>query len=361
MISLYDRLKKGKVVVVDIETSGLFCGEEGKENAHILEIAALRLDHFHEAERFHSYVACPVPLTGEISALTGITDEMLTGAPPVYQVLKEFAVFSDGAILVGHNLPFDCKFLDYYGAKYGVAFSQDRVDMLPLAKRILGKRVENYKLQTIADELFSGYEDKNEKIETCMQCVEVTARSVRLLSELQKDRFNSVPLYRIIVQRRRIRQEIWGAAFIIAKNLIRCALFGKSHPLFPLWVYKCAEKLEYISRFVDKKNEKLPQSEYEKLFTGYNEAVWETKDRLEERELRDDGDYEVTDELCEKVFAIYDAVRISCMPYLMSRTETYHPVEYASIIVQAVETEGKDRGIKIDHDNLYTKYAIYGD
>lgn len=139
MISLYDRLKKGKVVVVDIETSGLFFGEEGKENAYILEIAALRLDHFHEAERFHSYVACPIPLSEEISVLTGITDEMLAGAPPVEQVLKEFAVFSDGAILVGHNLPFDCKFLDYYGAKYGIAFSQDRVDMLPLAKRILGK------------------------------------------------------------------------------------------------------------------------------------------------------------------------------------------------------------------------------
>lgn len=80
MISLYDRLKKGKVVVVDIETSGLFCGEAGKENAYILEIAALRLDHFHEAERFHSYVACPIPLSEEISVLTGITDEMLAAS-----------------------------------------------------------------------------------------------------------------------------------------------------------------------------------------------------------------------------------------------------------------------------------------
>ena len=358
MISLYDILKKGKVVVVDIETSGLFCGEEGKENAYILEIAALRLDHFHEAERFHSYVACPVSLPEEISTLTGITEEALAGAPPVEQVLKEFAVFSDRAILVGHNLPFDCKFLDYYGAKCGVAFSQDRVDMLPLAKRMLGKRVENFKLQTIADEIHSDH--KNRKLETCMQCAEAIAESVWLLSKLQKDRFNSLPYYHIIVQRRRIRREIWGAEFTIAENLMRCALFGKSHPLFPLWVYKCAEKLEYVSRFVDKKDEKLPQREYEMIFTGYNEAVWETRDRLERGFFQSDGDYEVTDEFCEKVFAIYDAVRVSCMPYLMSRTETYHPNEYASIIVQAVETEGKNREIKIDYNNLYTKYAIYG-
>lgn len=217
--------------------------------------------------------------------------------------------------------------------------------------------MENFELQTIADEIHSGCKDKNKKLETCMQCAEVIAESVWLLSELQKDRFNSLPYYRIIVQRRRIRREIWNVQHIIGENLMRCALFGKDHPLFPLWVYKCAEKLEYVSRFVDKKDEKLPQREYERIFTGPNEAVWETKRWLEGGGLRNDGDYEVTDELCEKVFAIYDAVRVSCMPYLMSRTETYHPAQYASIIVQAVETEGKNREIKIDYDS---KYAIYG-
>lgn len=85
-----------------------------------------------------------------------------------------------------------------------------------------------------------------------MQCAEVIAESVWLLSKLQKDRFNSLPYYRIIVQRRRIQREIWNVEHIIGENLMRCALFGKDHPLFPLWVYKCAEKLEYVSRFVDK-------------------------------------------------------------------------------------------------------------
>ena len=90
------------------------------------------------------------------------------------------------------------------------------------------------------------------------------------------------------------------------------------------------------------------------------DALWETKDRPEGGRISWLRDYEVTDELCEKVFAIYDAMRVSCMPYLMSRTETYHPEEYASIIIQAVETEGKNREINIDYDSLHTKYAIYG-
>ena len=42
MISLHDRLRKNKVVVVDIETTGLVCGEEGKESGRIIEIAAVK-------------------------------------------------------------------------------------------------------------------------------------------------------------------------------------------------------------------------------------------------------------------------------------------------------------------------------
>ena len=352
MISLYDRLKKGKVVVVDIETSGLFCGEEGKENAYILEIAALRLDHFHEAERFHSYVACPVSLPEEISALTGITEEALAGAPPVPQALKELAAFTEGCILAGYNLAFDCKFLDHYGAECVAKFTQDRVDILPMAKRLLHKRVENYKLKTVAEYCYY-----RKPVETLPQCVEAAASILFFFANWQKESHNYIHPYRITVPRRKIRYEIRRADYPVAENLIRCALFGKGHPLFPLWVYKCAEKLEYVSRFVDKKGEKLPQSEYEIIFTGPNEAVWETRDQLESGLFRNDGDYEITGELCEKVFAIYDAVRVSCMPYFLDRNETYHPDEYASIIVQAVETEGKDREIKIDYDSK--KYAIY--
>lgn len=352
MISLHDRLRKGEVVVVDIETTGLSCGAEGKESDRIIEIAAVKYEERHPAEQFHTYVACPTSISEDVSALTGITDETLAGAPPAPQALKEFAAFADGCILAGYNLAFDCKFLDHYGAECGVEFTKDRVDILPMAKRLLHKRVENYNLKTVAEYCYY-----RKPVETPLQCVDAAASILFFLANWQKESHNYIHPYRIIVPRRKIRYEIMCADFAIAEDLMRCALFGKGHPLFPLWVYKCAEKLEYVSRFVDKKGEKLPQREYERIFTGYNEAVWETRVRLEGGMFRDYGDYEVTDELCEKVFAIYDAVRVSCMPYLLDRNETYHPDEYASIIVQAVETEGKDREIKIDYDSK--KYAIY--
>ena len=354
MISLCDRLKRSKVVVMDIETTGLACGEDGKENDRIIEIAAVKYEKRHPVEQFHTYVACPAPIPAEVSVLTGITGETLAGAPSAPQALKEFASFAEGCILAGYNLAFDCKFLDHYGAECGVEFTKDRVDILSMAKRLLHKRVENYKLKTVAEYCYY-----RKPVETLPQCVDAAASILFFLANWQKESHNYIHPYRITVPRRKIRYEIRRADYPVAENLIRCALFGEGHPLFPLWVYKCAEKLEYVSRFVDKKGEKLPQSEYEIIFTGPNEAVWETRDQLESGLFRNDGDYEITDELCEKVFAIYDAVRVSCMPYLLDRNETYHPDEYASIIVQAVETEGKDREIKVDYDNLYTKYAIY--
>ena len=275
-------------------------------------------------------------------------------APSVQEALEQFAAFAENAILVGYHLPFDCKFLDFYGAQCGVVFPADRVDLLPIAKRLLGKSVKSYTLPAVWKELKGGRTDN--RLETCMQCAEAAADLAGFLPYWQRSRHNETPFYRIIVPRRKIRLEIGHAEFVIAINLMRCALFGKDHPLFPLWVYKCAEKLEYVSRFVDKKDEKLPQRYYEMIFTGYNEAVWETKERLEGSDYALYGEYEITDELCERVFAIYDAVRVSCMPYLMSRTETYHPDEYASIIIQAVETEGKNREIKIDYNRLDPLY-----
>lgn len=327
-------------------------GGEGED--HILEICAERLENLHPAETFHAYAVCSahVPEAPDSSGL--VPAEVPENVPPAEQAFRDFAAFAEDGILVGYDLSFTGKLLDRCAAEYGAVFTQERIDLQPIAKRLFYKKTNDYSLAGL-DRFFGG----NKECKTCAQYTEAVAEFAHLLPYLQQSWHNYVPYFHIVVPRRKIRMEICNAKQAIAFNLMRCALFGKEHPLFPLWVYKCAEKLEYVSRFVDKKDEKLPQREYEMIFTGYNEAVWETRDRLERGFFQSDGDYEVTDELCEKVFAIYDAVRVSCMPYLMSRAETYHPDEYASIIVQAVETEGKNREIKVDYDHLDQKYSSW--
>lgn len=181
MNGLYERLLEEKVVVLDIETTGLRCG--GEDADRILEIAAVKLEELQKTETFHRYVACPKPLPEEVALLTGITDEMLAGAPPLAQVLKEFAAFSEGAVLAAYHLPFDCKFLDRYGAKCGISFSQDRVDLLPLVRRVLGEELKDLRVSSVAEAM--GEEDAPK---TCSETAEAFAKWLPQFAVREKEK-----------------------------------------------------------------------------------------------------------------------------------------------------------------------------
>ena len=343
-------MRKNKVVVLHICAAKRQSGEEGKE--HILEICAERLENLHPAETFHAYAVCSthVPEAPDSSGI--IPAEVPENVPPAEQAFRDFAAFAEDGILVGYDLSFTGKLLDRCAAEYGAVFTQERIDLQPIAKRLFYKKTNDYSLAGL-DRFFGG----NKECKTCAQYTEAVAEFAHLLPYLQQSWHNYVPYFHIVVPRRKIRMEICNAKQAIAFNLMRCALFGKEHPLFPLWVYKCAEKLEYVSRFVDKKGERLPQDYYDSIFTAYNEAVWETKEQLPR--FKDEGEYTITDALCEKVFAIYDAVCVSCMPYLLNRMAEHRADDYASIIVQAVETEGENSEIKVDYDHLDRKYSSW--
>ena len=61
--------------------------------------------------QFQTLVHLGRPLPPFIRALTGITDDMLLGAPPLSAALPAFLEFAHGAVLVAHNAPYDVSFL----------------------------------------------------------------------------------------------------------------------------------------------------------------------------------------------------------------------------------------------------------
>ncbi len=126
-----ERMRTGSTVVVDLETTGFCVGEAGREDAQILEIAALRMEELRVTEHFHTYVACS-DLPEEITALTGIDAQTLAGAPSVREALMQFAAFAEGAVLAAYHMPFDGKFLDYYARQSGVTLPSARVDIRAL-------------------------------------------------------------------------------------------------------------------------------------------------------------------------------------------------------------------------------------
>lgn len=134
-------------VVVDLETTG-----GNPSDAHITEIGAVKVRGGEVIEEFHTLVDPQVPVPPFIRLLTGITDEMLLGAPRIDQVLPSFLEFARGAVLVAHNAPFDIGFLRAATRRCGLPWpSPAVVDTVVLSRRLVTREeVPNHKLATLA-------------------------------------------------------------------------------------------------------------------------------------------------------------------------------------------------------------------
>ncbi len=147
--SLPAGFEKEKFVVFDLETTGLNNNPVAGPMDRIIEVGAVKIEGGKISEKFSTFVACPVRLPEEIIGITGITDDMLVGAPPVETVMADFYKFCEGCDLVGHNVQFDYKFIRYYGEQEGYLFDAKTFDTVTLAQQLL--RLNNYKLNTVAD------------------------------------------------------------------------------------------------------------------------------------------------------------------------------------------------------------------
>lgn len=139
-----------KFVVVDLETSGL-----DKNRDYIIELGAVKIVNGKIKDKYSTLVLCPQmqSLPKEVEELTEIHYEELKKAPAIGEVLKQFYEFANGCTLVAHNLPFDFAFLRNWGFWCGVWFDEFEkfaIDTIELAKQVLGDKVANYKLCTIA-------------------------------------------------------------------------------------------------------------------------------------------------------------------------------------------------------------------
>ncbi len=150
-LSKPEALKDNIFVCFDLETTGLNNNPAMGRMDRIIEIGAVKIVGGEIKEKFSSFVACPERLSNEIVNLTGIHDSDLIGAPEVEQVLADFYKFTDGAILVGHNVLFDYRFVKYYGEQCGYMFDKKQYDTLTLAQELLRGQIANYKLNSVAD------------------------------------------------------------------------------------------------------------------------------------------------------------------------------------------------------------------
>ncbi|MSX67201.1 MAG: DNA polymerase III subunit epsilon, partial [Actinobacteria bacterium] len=130
-------------------------GASPKVGAGITEIGAVKVRGGEVIGIFESFINPGESIPTYITALTGITDDMVLGAPPIEMVLPsllEFLGHEDETVVVAHNAPFDLGFLKAAAQTHEYSWPKYQVlDTVKLARHLLTRdEVYDCKLSTLA-------------------------------------------------------------------------------------------------------------------------------------------------------------------------------------------------------------------
>lgn len=101
-----------EVCVVDVETTGNDASRD-----RLIEIAAAIMDGPDVVDTFSTFVDPHAPIPAEITRLTGITDDMVAGAPDAETAVARLAAFVGTRDVIAHNAAFDRAFIERVGGR----------------------------------------------------------------------------------------------------------------------------------------------------------------------------------------------------------------------------------------------------
>jgi len=173
-------------VAFDLEATGLF-----RQRDRIIEIGAVRMRGGEEVDRFQTFVDPERPLTKEIVELTGITDEMLRGAPKLSEALPQFMEFIGDSLLVAHNAEFDTSYIKRACDEVGLSYDFTSLDTLALSQNLL-PQLNKYKLDIVAKEFELGDFDHHRAADDALICGKIASKLMDMLRQQGITRIEAV-------------------------------------------------------------------------------------------------------------------------------------------------------------------------
>ncbi|MBR5295427.1 MAG: PHP domain-containing protein, partial [Clostridia bacterium] len=137
--------KDTEFVIFDIETTGL-----SPLSCQITEIGAVLYKNGEVIDRFSTFVDPGEPIPQNIVELTGITDEMVQGAPKPLDAVKDFLSFAGDRLLIAHNANFDMGFIKKVCEDNNLPLPNPYLDTLALS-RFLNPDLKKHKLDTLQE------------------------------------------------------------------------------------------------------------------------------------------------------------------------------------------------------------------
>ncbi len=168
----------GEFVAFDLETTGL-----SMRTDKIIEIGAVVIKDGKEQQRFQTFVDPGCSISHETTTLTGITNDMVKGAPTIDKALSEFMEFVGDRVLVAHNADFDTGFIRQAIQQLDISYTFTSVDTLVLSQNLMTK-LTRHKLDMVAGALGLPEFNHHRAADDAVTCGLIAGRFFRMLQDM---------------------------------------------------------------------------------------------------------------------------------------------------------------------------------
>ncbi|MDO4284039.1 MAG: PolC-type DNA polymerase III [Eubacteriales bacterium] len=181
-----DRLDSRPYVVFDLETTGL-----SPVKNRIIEFGAVKIVNGEIVDRFSEFVNPKIPIPYEIERLTSISDSMVIGADPIEEVMPRFLAFSEGCVLVGHNVGFDISFVKENCRRLELPCDFTTVDTVGMARVLLPGHAR-YTLDAVAKLLGVSLENHHRAVDDAEATAGIFQKFLPKLSDRGAETFGQM-------------------------------------------------------------------------------------------------------------------------------------------------------------------------
>lgn len=154
-------------VVLDVETTGL-----SPVQNDIIEFSAVKISNGLIIETYSTLINPGYLIDPFITALTGISNEMLFKEKNIDLVIDEIIAFIGDSIILGHNTSFDIRFLYHNIIKLrGFELTNDYMDLLSITRKLY-PQWRNHKLGTVGNMLCLKNKPSHRAMNDCLATYE---------------------------------------------------------------------------------------------------------------------------------------------------------------------------------------------
>jgi len=206
--------------VIDVETTG---GNFSSER--LTEIAIYLHDGEKIVDEFSTLLNPEQPIPYMITRLTGISNEMVAGAPRFCEVARKIVELTEGATFVAHNASFDYNFIRHEFRRLGYNFRRPTICTVKMSRKLL-PGLQSYSLGKLCRELGIVIENRHRAAGDAL----ATTRLLELLLETDRQAIEKQSGYSIPEMIKEVPEET--GVYYLHDEQGRIIYIGKSNNMF---------------------------------------------------------------------------------------------------------------------------------